>query len=72
LLRRAEPLEVGSLDDLDAVLISHIHYDHLDLERLGAAEQDDTLPEQRVGEEADAVQLDEDGRVSDPTKAVAH
>jgi hypothetical protein len=43
-----------------------------DLERLGAAEQDDTLPEQRVGEEADAVQLDEDGRVSDPTKAVAH
>jgi hypothetical protein len=37
-----------------------------EVERLGAAEHDDALAEQRVGEEADAVQLDENRRVSDP------
>jgi len=34
MLRRSEPLDRGSLEDLDAVLISHIHYDHLDLASL--------------------------------------
>ena len=37
-----------------------------EVERLGAAEHDDALAEQRVGEETDAVQLDENRRVSDP------
>ena len=37
-----------------------------EVERLGAAEHDDALAEQRVGEEADTVQLDENRRVSDP------
>jgi L-ascorbate metabolism protein UlaG (beta-lactamase superfamily) len=30
LLRRDDPVEPHSLDRLDAVLISHLHYDHLD------------------------------------------
>ena len=34
MLRRSEPLDSSSLEDLDAVLISHIHYDHLDLRSL--------------------------------------
>ena len=33
-LRRAAPLVAGGALDLDAVLISHLHYDHLDLPSL--------------------------------------
>ena len=33
-LRRAAPLVAEGLDDLDAVLVSHLHYDHLDLPSL--------------------------------------
>ncbi len=29
-LRRAAPLDASGLDDVDAVLVSHSHYDHLD------------------------------------------
>jgi L-ascorbate metabolism protein UlaG (beta-lactamase superfamily) len=34
-LRRAAPLDAEGLEGLDAVLISHVHYDHLDLASLG-------------------------------------
>ena len=33
-LRRAAPLPVGGLEGLGAVLVSHVHYDHLDLPSL--------------------------------------
>ncbi|MGH3043774.1 MAG: MBL fold metallo-hydrolase [Gaiellaceae bacterium] len=33
-LRRAAPLELDEVAELDAVLLSHIHYDHLDLPSL--------------------------------------
>jgi len=33
-LRRASPIDVDRLGDLDAVLISHAHYDHLDIRSL--------------------------------------
>lgn len=33
-LRRAAPLELGGLESLDAVLLSHLHHDHLDLPSL--------------------------------------
>jgi L-ascorbate metabolism protein UlaG (beta-lactamase superfamily) len=29
-LRRAAPLDLSGLDDVDAILLSHAHYDHLD------------------------------------------
>jgi L-ascorbate metabolism protein UlaG (beta-lactamase superfamily) len=33
-LRRSPPLELDELTELDAVLVSHVHYDHLDLPSL--------------------------------------
>jgi L-ascorbate metabolism protein UlaG (beta-lactamase superfamily) len=33
-LRRSQPLELDGLAELDAVLVSHVHYDHLDLPSL--------------------------------------
>ena len=43
MLRRSEPLDPGNLEDLDAVLISHIHYDHLDLGSLRRLENAKTI-----------------------------
>jgi L-ascorbate metabolism protein UlaG (beta-lactamase superfamily) len=33
-LRRKEPVDLGALDGLGAVVVSHVHYDHLDLRSL--------------------------------------
>jgi putative membrane protein len=42
------------------------------VERLRAPQHDDSLPQERIGHEPDAVQLEENGRVPDPPEAVAH
>ena len=42
-LRRAAPLAAESLHELDAVLISHVHYDHLDLPSLKRLDRGVTL-----------------------------
>lgn len=42
-LRRAAPLNLDDLDDIDAVLISHAHYDHLDLPSLSSLERQTTV-----------------------------
>src|SRR6185295_16940072 len=34
LRRRGQPIDLGLFQNLDAVLISHLHYDHLDLPSL--------------------------------------
>jgi L-ascorbate metabolism protein UlaG (beta-lactamase superfamily) len=39
-LRRAVPLELDGLEGLDAVLVSHVHYDHLDLPSLQRLDRD--------------------------------
>ena len=39
-LRRAVPLELDELEGLDAVLVSHVHYDHLDLPSLRRLDRD--------------------------------
>jgi len=43
LRRRAERIEAGAFADLDAVLISHLHHDHLDLASLRMLEGDTRL-----------------------------
>jgi L-ascorbate metabolism protein UlaG (beta-lactamase superfamily) len=42
-LRRASPLDVEGLEALDAVLISHVHYDHLDVASLRKLGRDTTV-----------------------------
>ena len=42
-LLRAAPLELEGLDELDAVLVSHVHYDHLDLPSLRLLPRDVTV-----------------------------
>jgi L-ascorbate metabolism protein UlaG (beta-lactamase superfamily) len=42
-LRRAPSLYLDDLDDVDAVLISHAHYDHLDLPSLSSLRRETTV-----------------------------
>jgi L-ascorbate metabolism protein UlaG (beta-lactamase superfamily) len=42
-LRRAALLNLDDLDDIDAVLISHAHYDHLDLPSLSSLDRQTTV-----------------------------
>lgn len=42
-LRRAAPLDLEGLDELDAVLLSHVHYDHLDLPSFRQLDRDLTI-----------------------------
>jgi hypothetical protein len=60
-------MRVGDEDEVDIDV----------LEQMGdglrvAVEQSQTVHEQRVGENADAIHLDEDGRVSEVTKTQSH
>jgi L-ascorbate metabolism protein UlaG (beta-lactamase superfamily) len=42
-LRRAAPLHLDALGELDAVLISHVHYDHLDVPSLRSLGRETTV-----------------------------
>jgi L-ascorbate metabolism protein UlaG (beta-lactamase superfamily) len=42
-LRRRVPLDKAALEGIDAVLVSHLHFDHLDLPSLRLLERDVTL-----------------------------
>jgi L-ascorbate metabolism protein UlaG (beta-lactamase superfamily) len=42
-LRRSQPADVAALDGLDAVLVSHVHYDHLDLRSLSYLDREVTI-----------------------------
>ncbi|HEX5468392.1 MAG TPA: MBL fold metallo-hydrolase [Gaiellaceae bacterium] len=49
LLRRDGPVESGGLDGLDAILISHLHYDHLDAASLRRLDRATTVIVPRGG-----------------------
>src|SRR5439155_20149045 len=60
-------MRVGDEDDVDIDVL-----DEVGNSLRVAVEQAQTIHEQRVGENADAIHLDEDGRVSEITKTRSH
>jgi L-ascorbate metabolism protein UlaG (beta-lactamase superfamily) len=80
-LRRTEPVNARSLEGLDAVLISHVHWDHLDLPSLDRLGRDlqlvvprgaGRLLERRRFRHVREIDAGSDLRIGDVTLAAVH